>query len=51
MLECNVIVTLFAQYMCLHGYIHFICLIQKQNAEICTVYRKSAKNTEIWIFA
>ncbi len=26
MLECNVIVTLFAHYICLRGYIHFIYL-------------------------
>ncbi len=29
----------------------FICLMQIQNTEVCTIYRKSAKNTEIWIFA
>ncbi len=30
----------------------FIGLIQIQNTEICTIYRKSAqKNTEIYIFA
>ncbi len=26
MLECNVILTLFAHHICLHGYIHFIYL-------------------------
>ncbi len=26
MLECNAILTLFAHYICLHGYIHFIYL-------------------------
>ncbi len=40
MLECNVILTLFA-YMV--TFTLFICLIQIQNADICTVYRKSAK--------
>ncbi len=52
MLECNVILTLFAHYICLHGYIHFIYLFNpNKNTEICTVFRKSAKNTEIWTFA
>ncbi len=37
----------FGQNICLHGNIHFICLIQIQNTEIYTTYRKSAKN--IWI--
>ncbi len=34
----------FGQNICLHGNIHFICLIQIQNTEIYTTYRKSAKN-------
>ncbi len=33
----------FAHNICLHAYIHFVCLIQIQNTEIYTVYRKSAK--------
>ncbi len=44
MLECNVILTLFLHII--YAYIHFICLfllIQMQNTEIYTVYRKSAK--------
>ncbi len=49
MLECNVILTLFAHYICLHGYIHFIYLIQ---IPIYVPYTANQpKNTEIWIFA
>ncbi len=47
MLECNVILSLFAHYICLHGYIHFLF-----NPN--TKYRDTAhqpKNTEILIFA
>ncbi len=41
MLECDV--KLFCTLYMPTCYIHFICLIQIQNTEICTVYRKSAK--------
>ncbi len=41
MLECNVNLNPFLHIT--HAYIHFICLIQIQNTEIYTVYRKSAK--------
>ncbi len=45
MLECYVILTLFCTYIyiCLRGNIYFICLIQIQNTEIYTAYRKSAQ--------
>ncbi len=33
----------FYTYICLHGNIYFICLIQIQNTEIYTAYRKSAQ--------
>ncbi len=53
MLECNGILTLFAHNICLHAYIHFICLIQIQNTEIYRLLytANQPKNTEIWIFA
>ncbi len=53
MLECNVILTLFAHYICLHGYIHFIYLFNL-NTKCRDMYRIpqiSKKNTEIYIFA
>ncbi len=40
----------FAHKICLHGKIHFICLIQIENTEICTAYRKSAKKYRDMIF-
>ncbi len=44
MLECNVIVTLFANYICLHGYIHFIYLFNPNTkCRDMYVYCKSAK--------
>ncbi len=43
MLECNVMLTLFCTYIYLRGNIYFICLIQIQNTEIYTAYRKSAQ--------
>ncbi len=43
MLECNVILTLFAHYICLHGYIHFIYLFDP-NPKYRDMYCKSAKN-------
>ncbi len=42
MLECYVILTLFAHNICLHN-IHFIRLIQIQILRDNTAYRKSAK--------
>ncbi len=52
MLECNVILTLlYIIYAHMVKFTSFICVIKIQNTEICTVYHKSAKNTEIWIFA
>ncbi len=42
MLECNVILTIFAHYAYMVTFTLFMCLIQIQNTEICTVYRKSA---------
>ncbi len=38
--ECYVILSFFAHNICLHGNIHFICLIQIQNIELYTEYRK-----------
>ncbi len=38
MLECNVIVTLFAHYICLHGYIHFIYFFNP-NTKCQNMYR------------
>ncbi len=39
MLECNVISSLFVHYISyMVTFTLFICLIQIQNAEICTVY-------------
>ncbi len=38
MLECNAISTLFAQYICLHGYIHFIYLFNP-NTKYRDMYR------------
>ncbi len=38
MLECNVILTLFTQYICLHGYIHFIYLFNT-NTKYRDMYR------------
>ncbi len=38
MLECNVISTLFAHYICPHGYIHFIYL-----------FNSNTKNTNVQI--
>ncbi len=38
MLECNVIATLFAHYICLHGYIHFIYLFNS-NPKYRDMYR------------
>ncbi len=53
MLECNVISTLFAHYICLHDYIHFIyLLIQIQNSKICyRIPQISQKKNDICIFA
>ncbi len=51
MLECNVISTLFAHYICLHGYIHFIYLFNP-NTKFRDMYTANQdKNTEILIFA
>ncbi len=38
MLQCNVILTRFAHYMCLHGYIHFIYLFNT-NTKYRDMYR------------
>ncbi len=38
MLECNAILTLFAHYICLHGYIHFIYLFNP-NTKYRDMYR------------
>ncbi len=38
MLQCNVILTLFAHYICLHGYIHFIYLFNP-NTKYRYMYR------------
>ncbi len=38
MLDCNVILTLFAHYICLHGYIHFIYLFNS-NTKYQDMYR------------
>ncbi len=53
MLECNAILNLFAHYICIHGYIHFIYLFNP-NTKCRYMYRIpqiSQKNTEILIFA
>ncbi len=52
MLECNVILTLFAHYICLHGYIHFIYLCN-QNTKYRDMYRilQISQKIEILIFA
>ncbi len=50
MLYCNVISTLFAHYICLHGYIHFIYLFNPNTKEICTVYQKSAQKIQRYEF-
>ncbi len=49
MLECNAISTLFAQYICLHGYIHFIYLFKfKYKIPRYVPYTANhPKNTEI----
>ncbi len=55
MSECNVIWTLLhIIYAYMVTFTLFICLIQIQNTEMCTVYHNTTnqdKNTEIWIFA
>ncbi len=38
MLQCNAILTLFAHYICLHGYIHFIYLFNP-NTKYREMYR------------
>ncbi len=51
MLECNVMLTLLAHYICLHGYIHFIYLFNP-NTKCRDMYNANQdKNTEIVIFA
>ncbi len=49
MLQYNVILTLFAHYLCLHGYIHFIYLFNPNRYVPYTA--NQGKNTEIWNFA
>ncbi len=48
MLECNVMLTLFAHYLCLHGYIHFIYLFNPNTYVPYTANKD--KNIEILIF-
>ncbi len=52
MLECNVIFTLFAHNICLHGYSHFIYLFNP-NTKYRDMYRipQISQKIEIWIFA
>ncbi len=51
MLECNVILTLFAHYICLHGYIHFIYLFNPNTKYSYVPYTANQpKNKEIRIF-
>ncbi len=53
MLECNVMLTLFAHYICLHGYIHFIYLFVYSKYKISRYVPytpNQPKNTEMWIF-
>ncbi len=38
MLECNMILTIFAHYICVHGYIHFIYLFNP-NTKYIDMYR------------
>ncbi len=53
MLECNVILKMFAHYICLHGYIHFIYLFNPNTKyrDMVLYTANQPKNTEIWIFA
>ncbi len=53
MLECNVILTIFAYYICLHGYIHFIYLFNPNTKyqDMLPDTTNQPKNTEIWILA
>ncbi len=51
MLQCYVVLTLFAHYICLHGYIHFIYLFNP-NTKCRDMYTANQeKNKEILIFA
>ncbi len=49
-LECNVILALFAHYICLHGYIHFIYLFDPKYRDMYRIPQISQK-CEIYIFA
>ncbi len=52
MLECNVILTIFAHYICLHGYIHFIYLFNPNTKyrDMLPFTANQPKNTDIYIY-
>ncbi len=43
MLECNVMLTLFAHYICLHGYMHFINLFNPNKKNIYKYHKSGQK--------